>query len=39
MRRGIRKLFALGVFSDVWVDYTPHGDTVDLALVVASVGE
>jgi outer membrane protein insertion porin family len=34
VRRGIRKLFALGVFSDVWVDYTPHGDTVDLVIRV-----
>jgi outer membrane protein insertion porin family len=34
VRRGIRKLFALGVFSDVWVDYTPRGETIDLVIRV-----
>jgi len=34
VRRGIRKLFALGIFSDVWVDYAPHGETIDLVIRV-----
>ena len=34
VRRGIRKLFALGIFSDVWVDYAPHGETIDLVIQV-----
>jgi len=34
VRRGIRKLFALGLFSDVWVDYAPHGPIVDLVIRV-----
>jgi outer membrane protein insertion porin family len=34
VRRGIRKLFALGLFADVWVGYAPHGDTMDLVIHV-----
>ena len=34
VRRGIRKLFALGLFSDVWVDYLPRGSTIDLVIRV-----
>ena len=34
VRRGIRKLFALGIFGDVWVEYAPHGDTIDLVIRV-----
>ena len=34
VRRGIRKLFALGIFSDVWVEYAPHGETIDLVIRV-----
>ena len=34
VRRGIRKLFALGLFSDVWVDFVPHGQTTDLVILV-----
>src|SRR6266545_90559 len=34
VRRGIRKLFALGLFTDVWVDYAPHGGTTDLVIHV-----
>ena len=34
VRRGIRKLFALGVFGDVWVEYAPHGETIDLVIRV-----
>ncbi|HEY2954723.1 MAG TPA: outer membrane protein assembly factor BamA [Candidatus Eisenbacteria bacterium] len=34
VRRGIRKLFALGLFSDVWVDYAPRGATMDLVIHV-----
>ncbi len=35
VRRGIRKLFALGLFSDVAVDKVPAGDQMDLIIVVA----
>jgi len=34
VRRGIRKLFALGLFSDVSVDQVAHGDRMDLVLHV-----
>jgi outer membrane protein insertion porin family len=34
VRRGIRKLFALGLFSDVAVDKTPAGDRMDLIIFV-----
>lgn len=34
VRRGIRKLFALGLFSDVAVDKIPAGGQMDLLIVV-----
>jgi outer membrane protein insertion porin family len=34
VRRGIRKLFALGLFSDVSVDKAPAGDRMDLVILV-----
>lgn len=34
VRRGIRKLFALGLFSDVAVDKAPAGNRMDLIIVV-----
>ena len=34
VRRGIRKLFALGLFSDVSVDKAPRGDRMDLVISV-----
>ena len=34
VRRGIRKLFALGLFSDVAVDKAPAGDRMDLIIFV-----
>lgn len=34
VRRGIRKLFALGLFSDVAVDKAPAGERMDLIIVV-----
>lgn len=34
IRRGIRKLFALGVFSDVWVERVPVQERVDLVIHV-----
>jgi outer membrane protein insertion porin family len=34
VRRGIRKLFALGVFQDVWVERTPRDLVVDLVIHV-----
>jgi len=34
VRRGIRKLFALGVFDDVWVDRQLSGDTMNLVIHV-----
>ena len=34
VRRGLRKLFALGLFSDVSVDQEPHGDRMDLVIHV-----
>ena len=34
VRRGIRKLFALGLFDDVWVETLPHGDQVDVVIHV-----
>ncbi len=34
VRRGIRKLFLLGLFSDVWVETRAHEDTVDLVIHV-----
>ncbi len=34
VRRGIRKLFALGLFSDVWVDKAPVADRMDLIIHV-----
>ncbi|HTO90444.1 MAG TPA: outer membrane protein assembly factor BamA [Candidatus Sulfotelmatobacter sp.] len=35
VRRGMRKLFALGVFEDVWVDKDLQGDTMNLVIHVA----
>src|SRR5262245_58416523 len=34
VRRGIRKLFALGLFEDAWVQSTPRGDQMDLVIHV-----
>ena len=34
VRRGIRKLFALGLFEDVYVEHQPRGDRVDLVIHV-----
>jgi outer membrane protein insertion porin family len=34
IRRGIRKLFGLGLFEDLWVEKLPHGDQVDLVIHV-----
>ncbi len=34
VRRGIRKLFALGLFSDVWVEQQPRGAAMDLVIHV-----
>ena len=34
VRRGLRKLFALGLFSDVSVDQEPRGDRIDLVIHV-----
>lgn len=34
VRRGIRKLFALGLFDDLTVSYRPHDDRVDLVIHV-----
>jgi len=34
VRRGIRKLFSLGLFDDVWVTREPHVTTVDLVIHV-----
>jgi outer membrane protein insertion porin family len=34
IRRGIRKLFALGLFENVWVDEWPRGAVVDLVIHV-----
>ena len=34
VRRGIRKLFALGLFDDVAVDKVPRGDRMDLLITV-----
>ena len=34
VRRGIRKLIALGLFDDVAVDRAPHGDVMDLVIAV-----
>jgi len=34
VRRGIRKLFALGLFEDVYVEHQPQGDHVDLVIHV-----
>src|SRR4249920_1000286 len=34
LRRGIRKLFALGLFEDVWLEEMPHGQTVDVLIHV-----
>jgi outer membrane protein insertion porin family len=34
LRRGIRKLFTLGLFEDVWLEEMPHGQTVDVLIHV-----
>ena len=34
VRRGVVKLFALGLFDDVWVERKPHGDVLDLVIHV-----
>jgi len=34
LRRGIRKLFTLGLFQDVWLTEAPHGDVVDIVVNV-----
>jgi len=34
LRRGIRKLFTLGLFQDVWLTESPHGDAVDIVVNV-----
>ncbi|MEO5617390.1 MAG: outer membrane protein assembly factor BamA [Candidatus Eisenbacteria bacterium] len=34
VRRGIRKLFALGLFDDVWVTREPRGSAIDLVIHV-----
>jgi outer membrane protein insertion porin family len=34
LRRGLRKLFALGLFADAWVETRERGDEVDLVLHV-----
>jgi outer membrane protein insertion porin family len=34
VRRGIRKLFGLGLFADVWVDFEPRGEVIDLVIRV-----
>ncbi len=35
VRRGLRKLFALGLFEDAWIETLPRGNTVDLVIHVA----
>jgi outer membrane protein insertion porin family len=34
VERGIRKLFALGLFEDAWVDKSQHGEVMDLVIHV-----
>ena len=34
VKRGIRKLSALGIFDDIWVEQNAHGDTIDLVIHV-----